>query len=94
MGKQRLVADEVDMLSVDFEVVDTLWSRSGEFAGEAFGFAVERQQTLADFHLADRHELLTVHRPEQVVVGDSDRGGIEGGRLKFPGSRSRRVRSV
>jgi len=66
--KQRVLTDEVDMLSVDLKVVDLFWwSWSWELAGDSFGFAVVRLNSLAD-----RNELLTIHRPEQVVVGDAD----------------------
>ena len=69
------MSNEVDMFGVDFEVEDGLRAGAGEFLGDGFGGAVERQQPLADLQRARLNVFLPVHGPERMIRRRADRVG-------------------
>ena len=62
--EQRFFTDEINVLAVDFEVVDELRSGAGKLLGYAFGLAVVGEDSLAYGHLADRCKACAINRPK------------------------------
>lgn len=79
MHQHAVFANEVDVFGVNFEVEDGLRAGAGEFLGDGFGGAVQRQQPLTDLQRARLNVFLPVHGPERMIRRRADGvGGADG----------------
>ena len=76
MHQHPVLGNVVHVLGVDFEIIDVLRTRSGQFLDDAFCFAVIKLDAFAFIKLSGVDEVLAINRPERVACRAADWFGL------------------